>query len=209
MTIAQQNLLLTDILRPTSFDDLTLSDNQINAFRKMYDKDNLMNMIFYGRPGVGKTSAALLFAKDRYFSTLHINGAELNKGGYEDMLISASSIVFDGYIKRIIIDEADTVSEKLQDRLRYDIEEKSKSCRFILTTNELSQLSDAIRSRCFPISFDPSHKDKDHIIKRLESRIASKLEAYKVSDEAISKAVHDHFPDMRKIANAIQFSSVI
>ena len=50
--------LISETLRPKKFDELVLDKQVIEKLQKMYTSRNVMNMIFYGKPGSGKTSAA-------------------------------------------------------------------------------------------------------------------------------------------------------
>ena len=47
--------LISETLRPTNFDELVLDAFIKTKLKKMYESKNVMNMIFYGRPGSGKT----------------------------------------------------------------------------------------------------------------------------------------------------------
>ena len=49
---------LSELLRPTELADLIQPLEIIQGLERMVDKRSLLNMMFYGRPGLGKTSAA-------------------------------------------------------------------------------------------------------------------------------------------------------
>jgi replication-associated recombination protein RarA len=67
--------LISEILRPRSFDELVISDEIREKLTKMRDTTNVMNMLFYGKPGSGKTSAAKIFTDCEMFDTITINGS--------------------------------------------------------------------------------------------------------------------------------------
>ena len=52
---------LSEILRPQTLSDLTLPRPIIDRLQKMIETNSIMNMLFYGKVGTGKTSAARLF----------------------------------------------------------------------------------------------------------------------------------------------------
>ena len=199
------NMLLSDLLRPQKIADLCLETSKIDVLERMDRTDDLMNMTFFGRPGTGKTSCALLLAKDR--SEYRINGATLNGEKYDKTIPALMSRPLFSALRCVVIDEADAMTIGSQEKLRYDIERLSANVnRFILTTNDLTALSDALRSRCYPICFDPDRKNYGEIIDRLCARYEERLKIYNLSPILIRRAVEDCFPDMRRIANALQFA---
>jgi replication-associated recombination protein RarA len=68
-------MLLSEQLRPSRFDDLTLPTSLKMRLEKMHDTRNVMNMLFYGKPGTGKTTAAKIFTKSDLFDAIEINGS--------------------------------------------------------------------------------------------------------------------------------------
>ena len=57
------NQPLADRVRPHGFDDMVGQENLVGPggiLRRMVDSGHLTNMIFFGPPGTGKTTAALL-----------------------------------------------------------------------------------------------------------------------------------------------------
>ena len=67
--------LISETLRPKNFDELVLDEYYKNKLKKMHESRNVMNMIFYGKPGSGKTSAAKIFTESEDFDSLTINGS--------------------------------------------------------------------------------------------------------------------------------------
>ena len=49
---------LSELLRPQQLSELTLPRKDIDRLQRMVESGWIMNMIFYGKPGLGKTSAA-------------------------------------------------------------------------------------------------------------------------------------------------------
>ena len=48
---------LSEVLRPADFDDLMQPRRIIEGFKRMAKKGQPLNMLIYGAPSVGKTSA--------------------------------------------------------------------------------------------------------------------------------------------------------
>ena len=61
------NSPLADAIRPTSIDEMVGQEHLFSKdslFRKMISRNVIPNMIFYGPPGVGKTTVANIIAKN-------------------------------------------------------------------------------------------------------------------------------------------------
>ena len=57
----RQKRSLPEIMRPQTVNDLTLPRPMIDRLQTMIETKAIMNMLFYGKVGTGKTSAARLF----------------------------------------------------------------------------------------------------------------------------------------------------
>jgi DNA polymerase III delta prime subunit len=142
-------LLVSELLRPQQLADLTLPRRVIERLQRMVDSGTIMNLIFYGKPGLGKTSAARIIAKTIGADVHEINGSSLtgidtvrNKvEGY------ASSVTLFNNPKICFIDEADYLSKNAQAALRHVIERSSSNCRYLFAVNDISKLIPAIQSR--------------------------------------------------------------
>ena len=69
------NKLLSEVLRPTTFEEITIPDDIKKRLIRMSESGNVMNMLFYGKPGTGKTSMGKLFTESENFESLIINGS--------------------------------------------------------------------------------------------------------------------------------------
>ena len=66
---------LSELLRPTEFADLIQPPELIRRLERMVAQRAPLNMLFYGRPGLGKTSAAQILLKGLDAFALRINGS--------------------------------------------------------------------------------------------------------------------------------------
>lgn len=201
-------ILLSEVLRPTSFADLALPDEIVRQFQAMLDSGNVMNLLLHGTPGTGKTSTAKIFEGGE-FDVLFINGS-LNNGidVVRDQIhpFAISGSLFDNP-KIVIIDEADFLSESAQASLRSLIEVVSQNCRFIFTANEQFKLSQALRSRLQIVKFQTTGEEKPEIVERLTACIGKKLAAAGklIEREHLHSLISKSYPDLRTVANALQF----
>ncbi len=116
----------------------------------------------------------------------------------------ASTItVADEKVKILVLDEADALSQSMQQALRRTMELYSEACRFILLTPSLSGWSPAVISRCSVIKF-PSIAE-EHIASHLQN-IAQK-EKVKIDAHAAKTIARESSGDMRRAINLLQIAA--
>jgi DNA polymerase III delta prime subunit len=204
--------LLSEVLRPQSLAEITLPDDEISFLEAMVASRSPMNLLFYGKPGNGKTSTARILLKAFDADFIELNGS-FNNGDktavkrIEGFSYSTSMI---GKPKVCFIDEADFMPKAVQDPLRYIIEQASDNCRYIMTANNLGGLSSAIQSRCMPLCFDIQSKDRQMIIDRMTGQYEAKLDAlgYSFDKKKIHEIISLYFPDFRRVANRFQMETL-
>jgi replication factor C small subunit len=118
----------------------------------------------------------------------------------------ASSCSLSGGPKVCFIDDCEKMSVNAQAALRGVIEEYGH-VTFLLTANDHLKLDAALRSRCMPVCFDIMHKDYPGVIARLCARYEQRLKelGFAVNPARLAEIVHLRFPDLRGIANRIEF----
>ena len=146
---------LCDHLRPTSLRDLFQPLPSVQRLEQMVRDRHLMNMLFYGQPGVGKTSAARILLKELDAEVFEINGSEttgIDTVRDEISHFCGTASLWDR-LKVVFIDECEYVSRNAQAALR-GIIEKHPHIAFLLTANDTSKLHPALKSRCLEVCFD-------------------------------------------------------
>lgn len=197
--------------RPKKVDDLVLSEDIRDFFS---ERKNIPNLLFFGKPGTGKTTMAKILANEiSPDSYLYINASETN--GIDvirnEIKTFVSTKSMDGSKKTVILDEADGLSSastgsgsSAQSALRNIMEEYLENVRFILTANYPNKITKPLKSRCTQIEFSYDIKD---VLKRMIFILKS--ESIKITQENLpdlKKLVKDNFPDIRKCINSLQFS---
>ena len=83
----------------------------------------------------------------------------------------------------------------------------SRNCRFLFAATDIKKLIPALRSRLTEISFEVAPKDREEVQKRLMERYENMLPAngFKFDKVRIEQIIDAHFPDLRSIANNIEF----
>jgi replication-associated recombination protein RarA len=199
---------LSERLRPTQLSDLIQPPDVIAPLERMVRERTLMNMMFYGEPGIGKTSAARIVIASVEADDYEINGS-LDAGidtFRTDFVPWASSCSLCGGPKVCFIDECEKLSANAQAALRGVIEEYGH-VTFLMTANDHLKLDAALRSRCRPTSFDILHRDYTEVMARLCTRYGQQLKefGFAVDPARLAEIVHLDFPDLRAIANCLEF----
>lgn len=201
--------LFSERMRPQKINDLTVKQAYIEKLQRMVDGRSVMNMLFYGRAGTGKTSAARILIKEIDADVYELNGSHNN--GDKTMVHGigdfATTISMELRPKIVFIDEADGLTKDVQAALRNLIENCSDRVRFLLTANDETKLTAAIKSRCNPLCFDPRFGEVEEIVERLTQRydLALREEGVETDTQRVRQIVASRFPDMRSIANAMEF----
>jgi replication factor C small subunit len=203
-----------DKYRPKNFDEIIGQDYFVKRIKAFIESKNMPHLLFAGAPGTGKTSTALVVAKELYgkdgikgnFLELNASddrGIDVIRNQIKDFakLKSLSNIPY----KIICLDEADSLTKEAQQALRRTMEKYSSSCRFILACNEMSKILDPIQSRCVIFKFKALNDDA--VSKLID--IVVKNEKLRIEKEAKKFLIEISRGDLRKILNTMQASSAI
>lgn len=174
------------------------------------------HMIFAGPAGTGKTSTALIIAKNAikkqnyYANVLELNASDTVRMDYVRKVIKSfvnqTLIVDDDSLKFIILDEADNIPTQVQQALRRIIEKSSSNVKFILLCNYINKIIDPIVSRCAVFRFTNLTKSK--IIERLKYIVnKEKLQIPQTRETKLYETLYFiSGGDLRKAINTLQMS---
>ena len=197
--------LLVEKYRPTNLDNYVGNESIKDTIKGYISQNDIQNLLFYGPAGTGKTTLAKLIAKNVDCDLLYINASD--ERGIEtirDKVQGFASTMSFKSIKIVILDEADFLTIMAQASLRNVIETFSRSTRFILTCNYLERIIDPLQSRCQTLKIIPP--DKMDILNHLMKVTGKESIKHSVSD--LQTIVNNNYPDVRKMLNTIQVSTV-
>ena len=200
---------------PQKFDDLILDETLKKNFKTMVSSRRMMNMTLYGTQGMGKTTLTRVMLNE--FGDL-VESMFINCGvdNSVDMVRNKIADFIDSYIpgklKVIVLDEADSLSgsasgtegNSAQKALRSAM--NTDEVAFVLTCNNLGNLSPAIQSRCTPVMIYFNQKD---VLARCISILQKEQIAFDTAQLAQfrDEVVIPNFPDVRSIINQLQIWS--
>ena len=205
MVNTKENSLLNEKYRPITLDKFVGNENLKKSLSKYLEQNDILNLIFYGPAGTGKTTLAKLIVNNLECDYLYINASD--ERGIETIRDKvqgfASTISFEP-IKVVILDEADFLTIQAQASLRNIIETFSRTTRFIMTCNFVERIIDPLQSRCQVLKIIPPSKVD------VTKHIAGIMERENISFERedLKIIVNQYYPDLRKCLNTIQLSVI-
>ena len=146
-----------DVIRPKSFEDIVGQDHLFGrngVIRRMLDADRLTNMIFFGPPGTGKTTAAEIIAKRADMVFHRINATTASLSDVKDILNTTNNVFSQGGIL-LYIDEIQYFNKKQQQALLEYIEDGRVTLIASTTENPHFYVYNAIISRSSLFEFKP------------------------------------------------------
>ncbi len=194
---------LADLLRPESLDDLVGQHHLLDkdsVFRKTLSKKHVPNMIFYGPPGVGKTTVANIIAKDANMTLHKLNGTSASTDDIKKVIQDAHSVFSTNGIL-LYLDEIQYLNKKQQQSLLEFVENGEITLIASTTENPYFYIYPALLSRSVVFEFKSINADDIALgLKRAAKKIGVTLE--KESIEKLSLSCNG---DMRKALNNLEF----
>jgi replication factor C small subunit len=163
--------------RPTTFDQFVGQKKVVESIKSIVSRykqkgEILPHMIFYGSPGIGKTTMSYIIARE-YFGNESGRIAEFNASDERGIDIIREKILplSKSVSKKIVLlDEADELTSDAQHALRR-IMETTDSTTFIFTANNPTKIIEPLRSRCIEFSFAPlSREDMRELVINIMKR---------------------------------------
>ena len=134
-------------MRPLKLDDVIGQKHLVGPgmiLRRCVEEKRLFSMIFYGPPGMGKTTLATVLANEAGLPYRMFNAVNGTKKDLDALFLEAK--LYPGFV--LIIDEVHRLNKDKQDLLLPHVENGSITLIGATTANPLHSINPAIRSRC-------------------------------------------------------------
>lgn len=135
-----EHTIWTEKYRPKTFADVSGQEEVVKRLKTFVEKKNMLNVLFAGPPGVGKSTLALVIARELFGDSWKQNFLELNASDERGIDIVRNNIKefarakgFSDAPKIIFLDEADALTREAQQALRRTMENYTHTTRFILS----------------------------------------------------------------------------
>ena len=194
---------LADFLRPESLEDMVGQHHLLDkgtVFRKSIDSNHITNMVFYGPPGVGKTTLANIIAKNSHLSLYKLNGTNASIDDIKHVIKESDSFLNDKGVL-LYLDEIQYLNKKQQQSLLEFVESGNITLIASTTENPYFYIYPALISRCTVFEFKALKVDdiKEGLLK------ACKKLGLKIDEDALEALALASNGDMRKALNNLDF----
>ena len=199
---------LASRMRPKNIDEIISQQHLVGPkgiIRRMVDTKRLSSMIFYGPPGIGKTSIAKAISGSTQFKFRQLNAVTNTK---KDMQLIVEEAKMSGQVI-LLLDEIHRLDKAKQDFLLPHLENGKIVLIGATTSNPYHAINPAIRSRAQIFELYPL--DQDDIRLALDRDINDKergLSTYHpiVDEDAIEYFSTQSQGDVRSALNALELA---
>ena len=196
-------LPIAERMRPTSIEEVfgqkhILSENK--TLRKMIDKDKITSMVFFGPPGVGKSTVASIIAKKTKSEYIKLNAVLSNVSEIREAIKKAEKNLANSKKTILFIDEIHRFNKSQQDALLPAVENGTVILIGSTTQNPYFYLTNALLSRIMLFEFRNLEDSdiKEAIIKAVSDKRGLGENDIVVENEAIDLIVKYSHGDVRK-----------
>lgn len=196
-------LPMAERMRPTSIEEVfgqkhILSENK--TLRKMIDKDKITSMVFFGPPGVGKSTVASIIAKKTKSEYIKLNAVLSNVSEIREAIKKAEKNLTNSKKTILFIDEIHRFNKSQQDALLPAVENGTVILIGSTTQNPYFYLTNALLSRIMLFEFRNLEDSdiKEAILKAVLDKRGLGENDIAIEDSAVDLIVKYSHGDVRK-----------
>lgn len=201
---------LADKLRPKSIDEMVGQEHLIGVgkpLRNIIESGEVPNMVFYGPPGVGKTTLASIIAKRTQRHLVKLNGTTAGTADIKDAIAQLDS--FSGMNGILLyLDEIQYFNKKQQQTLLESIENGSITLIASTTENPYFYVYPAILSRSTVFEFKSisSSETSKAVTRGFEFMSKERKEELEIQEGVIEHISTACAGDVRKALNSVELT---
>ncbi len=198
---------LASRMRPQSFDDFVGQEHLIGKgriLRNMIEQDRLTSMIFWGPPGVGKTTLATIIANQTKAEFVEFSAVTGGTKEVKDIMATAEKRRQAGRRTILFVDEIHRFNKAQQDAFLPYVEKGSITLIGATTENPSFEVNSALLSRCKV--FTLMGLSSEDIIKLLKRAVKVGFPDLKISisDQVYSAIAQYSNGDARTALNTLE-----
>ncbi len=203
---------LADKIRPKSLDEVVGQKHILGEgrpLRKIIDSGNVPNLIFYGPPGVGKTTVANIIAEKTNKQLYKLNGTTTSLSEIKDVIAQSESIFGTNGVL-LYLDEIQYLNKKQQQSLLEFIENGKITLIASTTENPFFYVYGAILSRSTVFEFKPIEADElEEAVRRAFHLLEEESnEPLSIEDDVYHFIAANTGGDCRKAMNTVELCAL-
>tara|TARA_R100000329_G_scaffold135358_1_gene115668 strand:+ start:175 stop:990 length:816 start_codon:yes stop_codon:yes gene_type:complete len=202
-------MLWTEKYRPNRITEIAGHNHFVMDAKGWIEERNMPNLLLFGNPGNGKTTAGIVIGKEILGDSFKDNFIEVNASDdrrLENVRTTIKQIAQSGTMggapfRIVLLDEMDGMTNDAQNALKRIMERYASNVRFIITCNDRNKIIFALQSRCANYHFKPLTESALHDV---ITSILHREEITRFSEDEIGSFIYSMNGDMRRAITELQ-----